>query len=143
MKRSALAKKRFFIRSQIMIMSRENADMEDLQRNRLTQVIASAKKTGRYWKQDMIRRHKNVCVYGLGKFFADVFEDRNFKETFHVNCLADADSGKWGKKYCGIECIAPSELKDIEDLAVIIMLGNTLDVEQKFIRGGEDICFSI
>lgn len=109
--------------------------MEDL-RNRLTQIIESAKKTGRYWKQDMIRRHKNVCVYGLGKFFADVFEDRNFKEKFHVNYLADADSGKWGNKYYGIECIAPSRLKDIEDLAVIIMLGNTLDVEQKFIGGG-------
>ena len=92
----------------------------------------------------MIRRHKNVCVYGLGKFFADVFADRNFKEIFHVNYLSDADPGKWGKKYEGIECIEPAKLKDIEDLAVIIMLGNTLDVEQKFIKGGgKDLCFCI
>lgn len=110
--------------------------MEDMLRNRLVQITASARETGRYWKQDMIRRHKNVCVYGLGKFFADVFADRNFKEIFHVNYLSDADPGKWGKKYEGIECIEPAKLKDIEDLAVIIMLGNTLDVEQKFIKGG-------
>lgn len=110
--------------------------MEDMRRKRLKQVIASAERTGRYWKQDMIRRHKNICVYGLGRFFADVFADRNFKELFHVNYLSDADPKKWGQKYEGIECMNPAGLKDIEDLAVIIMLGNTLEAEQKFIEGG-------
>lgn len=102
------------------------------QKCRLEEIVEHAKISGSYCKQTMIDKYKNVCVYGLGKLFNDTFEDRNLKQLFHVNYLSDIDKNKWGKTFYGIECINPEELKDIEDLIVILLIGYAEDVRKQF-----------
>ena len=86
----------------------------------------------------MIKSHKNVCVYGLGKFFDDVFEERNFKSLFGVNYLSDSNPEKLRggvTDYKDIEFISPDKLKDIEDLIVIILIGgDTTEIQNKFLE---------
>ncbi len=112
---------------------------ESLLRENLIHIIERAKKTSGYCKQAMIRSHKNVCVYGLGKFFEDVFEERNFKNRFGVNYLSDRDENKWGKTIYGIETVPPETLRSIPDLVVIILIGmgeGTVELEEQFLRWG-------
>ncbi|MCM1232504.1 MAG: FkbM family methyltransferase [Ruminococcus flavefaciens] len=107
-------------------------------RDKLCKVIESAKASGRYCKQTMIQSHKNVCVYGLGKLFEDTFEDRNMAEVFHVNYLSDSNTEKLsgGEGYSGISYVMPEELREIDDLIVILMLRNTAELEKMFLDWG-------
>lgn len=110
---------------------------ESLLREKLIHIIERAKETSGYCKQAMIHSHKNVCVYGLGKFFEDVFEERDFKNRFGVNYLSDRDENKWGKTICQIETVPPESLKSVPDLVVIILLGgDTIVPEEQFLRWG-------
>lgn len=119
----------------------DDMPVEELQ-ERLEAIIQSAKISKRYCKQAMIRSHQNICVYGLGKFFQDVFEDRGFKEKLGVNYLSDADECKWRKKFCGIECVPPDTLKSIEDLVVIILIGGDITTLEQQFKAWEIPCVS-
>lgn len=102
-------------------------------RERLNAIIQSAKSSKRYCKQTWVRSFNNVCIYGLGKFFRDVFEDRELKKKLGVNYLSDADQSKWHQMFYGIECVPPEHLKGVKDLVVIVLIGgDTKEVEKKF-----------
>lgn len=107
--------------------------MEKDMRERLNAIIQSAKSSKRYCKQTWVRSFNNVCIYGLGKFFRDVFEDRELKKKLGVNYLSDADQSKWHQMFYGIECVPPEHLKGVKDLVVIVLIGgDTKEVEKKF-----------
>lgn len=105
-----------------------------MNRTKLQKVIESAKKSGRYCKQTMVRSYKNVCVYGLGKLFEDTFENRKLGELFHVNFLADSNTEKLvGRQRDGIKYVTLEELRDIDDLIIILLLRDTKELEEKFL----------
>lgn len=61
---------------------------------------------------------RNVCIFGLGQFFEDC---ANHIDRY--DCVSDNDPGKWGKQFNGRLCVPPSELTGLEDLVVVIMIG--------------------
>ncbi|SHJ39577.1 methyltransferase, FkbM family [Clostridium cavendishii DSM 21758] len=63
---------------------------------------------------------KNICIFGTGEFFDDCFGHPGF--DFQYVC--DNDESKWGKTFKGKLCISPNELMKIEDVVVLIMVGN-------------------
>lgn len=106
-------------------------------KEKLQVIIESAKKSKSYCKQTMILTHKNVCVYGLGKLFEDTFESRKIKELFRVNYLCDSNPDK-AKMYSGgeVKVVAPQDLRQIEDLIVILMFRNTAELEKQLMAWG-------
>ncbi len=105
-------------------------------RDKLYKVIESAKLSGRYCKQTMILAHKNVCIYGLGKLFEDTFGDRDMAKRFHVNYLSDSNTKKYGGGVFEIPYISPDQLKELDDLIVIIMVRDATELEQQFLDWG-------
>ena len=100
-------------------------------KEQLINVLDYAASTGCFNKLNMIEQAENVCVFGLGKYFNDSFVSKNMKETYGVNLLCDNNPEKWGKEFHGIVCVKPEELKEYNNLVVIIMLGNPSQVEQQ------------
>lgn len=82
-------------------------------------------------KARMVSNKKNVCVFGLGTFFREAFESKNVKEKYHVNLLSDNDKSMWGRIEQGIPVVNPKKLRGIEDLIVIIMVGNPVPIERQ------------
>ncbi len=72
---------------------------------------------------------KNVVAFGVGKFLQDIHE-RLFKKV-NIKYLCDNDSTKWGKYFYGKECISPQMLKQIENVYVVIVLGEPVEVEKQ------------
>ena len=72
------------------------------------------------WNETL--KEKVVVAFGLGKFFRDTYE-RLF-QMVDVKYVCDNDSTKWGKEFYGKKCISPSELSQIENVFVIIVMGD-------------------
>lgn len=83
-----------------------------------------------------VLKEKVVVSFGLGKFFRDTCE-RLFKMV-DVAYVCDNDSTKWGKEFYGKKCISPSELSQIDNVFVIIVMGDCRAVTRQLqsIRGG-------
>jgi FkbM family methyltransferase len=64
--------------------------------------------------------HKNVCIFGTGEFFDDCATLEHLERFEYV---ADNDPGKWGKLFKGRKCLSPNEIAQMEDIAVLIMVG--------------------
>lgn len=104
--------------------------MEKL-RDRLYASLKYAIENDSFNKANVVRRAKNVGVFGLGKFFHDSFVDNLLNLNIKVDVLADNNPAKWGKEYFGLKVVPPCELKEYEDLIVIIMLGDPIPVEEQ------------
>lgn len=65
---------------------------------------------------------KTVVAFGTGKFFEDTHE-RLFKMV-DVQYLCDNNSEKWGKELYGRRCISPEQLKELDNIFVIIVMGD-------------------
>lgn len=87
-------------------------------------------------KVNMIESAKNVCVFGLGTYFREAFASKKIKETYKVNLVSDNDPDKWGREYEGLICVPPEELLKYEELVVIIMMGNSSQVEKQLDQMG-------
>ncbi|MHC1749828.1 MAG: FkbM family methyltransferase [Cellulosilyticaceae bacterium] len=98
---------------------------------RLKQALKKASIDGGFNKVNVVNDKKNICVFGLGKYFEDAFVRDDMKKRYHVNFLCDNDCNKWGKEYYGIKVISPTELKNIPNLLVIIMIGNANPIEKQ------------
>ena len=76
-------------------------------------------------RQNEIRKeiysHKNVCVFGTGEFFDDCADDEHL---LRFEYCADNNPQKWGKVYKGRKCLSPAEIAKMDDMVVIIMIGN-------------------
>lgn len=97
----------------------------------LDKAIELAEKNMSFNARNLVQQADNVCVFGLGTYFREAFNPHSTKEEYHVNILCDNDPQKWGHIYEGIECVSPEELKKYDNLIVIIMVGNTMPIEQQ------------
>lgn len=105
-------------------------------KRRLEEIFEYSIEHDSFNKARMVEKAKNVCVFGVGKFFFEAFESKKIKESFHVNILSDNDPDRWGKEEFGLEIVNPESLKKMEDLVVIIMIGNPLQVEKQLDNWG-------
>ncbi|NLK73097.1 MAG: FkbM family methyltransferase [Clostridiales bacterium] len=93
------------------------------------------------WRDTL--KKKNVCAFGLGKFFDDTHE-RLFKMC-DVKYLCDNDHYKVHhfseiEKFqkMGIKCIYPHQLKEINDIFVIAVVGNYEPIRKQMEQIGID-----
>ncbi len=63
-----------------------------------------------------------ICLYGTGKFYNDY--KMNVK---HYEFVSDKNPDKWGKYIDGRYCLSPEELREREDVLVVVMLGDYKD----------------
>lgn len=100
----------------------------------LKKAIEYAKATGSFNKRNILKNVENICVFGLGKYFREAFIQQNVMGKYHVNMICDNNYNKV-KELCkeeklrGIKGISVDELKKLDSVAVIIMLGDPREVE--------------
>lgn len=70
--------------------------------------------------QEALYSHKNVCVFGTGEFFEDCATPEHMRRFEYVG---DNDPKRWGKFFKGRKCLSPEEIAGMEDIAVLIMVG--------------------
>lgn len=97
---------------------------EDTYREELIQAINYALKTGSFNRKKWVNSFENVCVFGLGRYFSEAFTQQNVQERYHVNFLSDNNPEKL-KSFYGIPCISVNELRELDNVIVIIMVGNS------------------
>lgn len=71
-----------------------------------------------------------MCIW-IGGFFKEAFDSKHIRENYHVTVLSDNCSDYWGKKINDIPVVSPEKLKYIENLVVIILIGNPLPIEKQ------------
>lgn len=78
---------------------------------------------------ERVKTAKTVCAFGCGTMFMGLFYHglKNIS-GLRIDILADNDPEKHGKKYYGISCVSPQELRRYSDIVVIITV-----MEQKAI----------
>ena len=64
--------------------------------------------------------HKNVCVFGTGEFFNDCATEEHLRRFEYVG---DNNPECWGKLFKGRKCLSPREIAEMDDIAVLIMIG--------------------
>lgn len=92
--------------------------------NTMKEAITYAKEEGNVtaYNWNEVLKEKVVVSFGLGKFFKDTRE-RLFRMV-DVKYVCDNDSTKWGEDFYGKKCISPLELSKIDNVFVIIVLGD-------------------
>lgn len=83
--------------------------------------------------------HKNICVYGLGRYFVDL-QNKNFFKNFFgkdsiINYVCDMDVNKHGKMFeTNIKsalCISYDELVKLDDVVVLVTVGDSRQIQEK------------
>ena len=97
-------------------------------REELSKAIDFATKTGSFSTINACRNAKNVCVFGLGRFFEEAFDTWNFKDKLGINVLCDNNPDKWGKTFKDLPCVSPNELAKLDDLVVIPLVDNNSSI---------------
>lgn len=64
--------------------------------------------------------HKNICIFGTGEFFEDCADLEHVQRFEYVG---DNNPDRWGKLFKGRKCLSPNEIAEMEDIAVLIMIG--------------------
>ena len=95
-----------------------------IMREKLSKAIDFATKTGSFSTINACRNAKNICVFGLGRFFEEAFDTWNFKDKLGINVLCDNNPDKWGKTFKGLPCVSPNELAKLDNLIVIPLIGD-------------------
>lgn len=102
----------------------------------LENAIKYAVKTGSFSKRNIVNKAENVCVFGLGTYFAEAFLQQNVRERFHVNMICDNNYNKVEEiskdnNYKGLKGVTVEELKTLDNVVVILMLGDAREVEKQ------------
>ena len=84
------------------------------------------------WKETL--KDRTVVAFGLGKFFEDTHE-RLFS-MIDIAYLCDNNECLWGGDRYGKKILSPDEMKNIENVFVIIVMGNPLAVMEQLKRRG-------
>lgn len=72
------------------------------------------------WNETL--KNKTVVAFGLGKFFKDTHE--RLYRMCDIAYLCDNNPDYWGKEFYGCKCISLNDLKKIENVFVIAVVGN-------------------
>lgn len=70
--------------------------------------------------QNALYSHKNICIFGTGEFFEDCATPEHLLRFEYVG---DNNPERWGKLYKGRRCLSPAEIACMDDIAVLIMIG--------------------
>lgn len=70
----------------------------------------------------------SVILFGVGRCFWDHYQE--LKRAYEIGYVCDNDSRKWGRKFGGIMCISPEELKGLKNLFVIITVYEKITVNE-------------
>ena len=62
-----------------------------MKRETLKEILDYSVLHGSWSKQQLTSRAKIVCAYGLGQYFADAFEQWNFREKFNIRYCCDGN----------------------------------------------------
>lgn len=79
---------------------------------------------------------KNICVFGLGKWFWNNFFHQKWNDVLDVACYCDNNTELWGKEIDGIRCISPKELYGLEELTVVMHIKDDTLVRQQLLSEG-------
>lgn len=104
---------------------------------RLGKALHYAADTGSFDKRLVVQQADNVCLFGLGRFFEEAFIQQDVAKRFRVKYLSDNNRDKLKeistrKDYENFICLPPEELKKLKNVVVIIMVGNSLEIEKQF-----------
>lgn len=77
----------------------------------------------------LLKQAKNVCVYGLGRYFEEAFFRQHVRERFGVNLLCDKSEQRLRElsedsRVATLYLVKMEELAMIENVVVILMLGD-------------------
>ena len=70
--------------------------------------------------QNALYSHKNVCIFGTGEFFEDCATPEHMRRFEYVG---DNNPERWGRTFKGRKCLSPKEIAEMDDIAVLIMVG--------------------
>lgn len=77
-----------------------------------------------------IRHAKNICIYGLGKYFRDTYFSLKYNEAIQANLFSDGNIGETDYVTEG-EIIVPERMSDYEDLLVITWVKNPWGINKR------------
>lgn len=72
-----------------------------------------------------------VCVFGLGKLFRDHYFQEYWHEGLNTKILSDNNSNLHGKEFEGLLCIPPEKIKEYPNVAVVMFVNSTLEIERQ------------
>lgn len=98
---------------------------------KLKSVIAEAIETGSFDKRNILNNASTICIFGVGKFFEEAYEQYFLNKDITVDYLCDNNTEKWGKEYKGIKCISPEELRNFKNVVVIPLIGNIKGIQEQ------------
>lgn len=74
---------------------------------------------------DLVRSHKYVVFYGCGAILNSIIETWMQFVGRRIDFCCDSDPAKWGRMFCGANCLSPQELLAIKnDCVVFVTIGN-------------------
>jgi FkbM family methyltransferase len=74
---------------------------------------------------DITERYHYVVFYGCGAILNSIVDSWYKKVGRKIDYCCDSDGRKWGKLFCGIQCLPPGELMAIkEKCAVFVTIGD-------------------
>lgn len=108
----------------------------DKYEKQLNEAIRYALQMDSFNKTNIVERAENVCVFGLGTYFREAFLQQDVRTKYHVNLICDNNDQKVeevlkDKKFEGLKSITVEELRKLNNLVVIIMLGDPREVEKQ------------
>ena len=77
-----------------------------------------------------------ICVFGLGKLFNDGYFESSWHDVLQADFLSDNDSGKWGKEFGGIFCVAPDNLRNYDGLLVVTWVREDGEIKESLKQKG-------
>jgi 3-oxoacyl-[acyl-carrier protein] reductase len=75
----------------------------------------------RYENRRILNNAQHICLFGVGVSVQDCYRQLLLAFGREPDFLCDNDPGKWGKKFLGIECITPDELRKLGEQAVVVI----------------------
>ena len=77
-------------------------------------------------------QNKNICIFGLGNLFKENYFKNGWNYVIQANILSDNDESKLKNNfYDGIKFVSPRDLKNYEDLLVIIHVKNDGEIRRQ------------
>ena len=103
---------------------RHNGSRRDYLKN-----LLANRKNYRQTIQSLVKGYKYVVFYGCGRIFPSIVETWNRNIDREIDFCCDSACEKWGKFFCGIECISPVKLSKIkEQCLVFVTVGDSIPV---------------
>lgn len=83
--------------------------------------------------QNAVYSHKNICVFGTGEFFEDCADQEHLCRFEYVG---DNNPQRWGKLFKGRVCLSPEQITAMDDIVVVIMIGEWRPVYKQLTEMG-------